>query len=126
MPKISQLDPIQAIIASDIFAVVHEGQLYKVSKASLLAGYLTESQIDQKIQNISVGGIPWAMDIQNNITLLEGVQNYPHNMGKKEFMFQVEDATGKPVYPNIRQKSDQFIQIETSEEITGCTLYFFG
>ncbi len=126
MPKYSQLPDIQAVITSDLLTVLHQGQVFKISKQHLFAGYLTEAQINQKIENVIGGGIPWNLEIQPGVTIMEGLQHYPHNLGKKEFLFQCEDQYGRPITPEIKAKTDTFISLFTSEEIANCTLYFFG
>ncbi len=126
MPKYSQLPTIQAIINSDLLSVLHDGVVYKISKADLFNAYLTEAQIDLKIQNIVGGGTPWAMDKQVNVTVREGLFHYPHNLETAQFYFQCDDANGAPIIPDIKAKTDTHISFVTFEEIQNCTLYFFG
>lgn len=126
MPKFSKLPTISTIISSDYIAILHEGAIYRIKKSDLFATYLTEAQIDQKIANIIGGGVPWQMEKQTGIQITEGLQHYPHSLGKKDFFFQCEDEYGRPINPQIAGKSTTHISLITNEDLLNCVFYFFG
>jgi len=132
--KISQLTELSSIIATAILAVVQNGKTYFIKFQNFLANYYTKDEIDTKLANLEIGGVPWQEKTFEDVEIeANTVKVITHNLNNINFRWEFLEYNvtygkylDKNWKPTVADRTANTISLISTADIEKCKLIFFG
>jgi len=132
--KMSQFAVITNILTTSFVPILQNGINCIASIQSLFSNYYTRSQVDQIIENLSVGGVPWQEKVYEDVAIpkstLVTITHNCNNINARWTMLEWNTDYGKYLQsqwpPTEADRTENFIKVFSNRDIDKCKIVVFG